>query len=412
MNASCEGRVPTEDRRLWGGLRWWKPGSYPTLPYVQYIQTSSLAFTFLASLLQNPHIFSSESTFKSATSLSTSPVGRPLYLHLTYIGGCILPLSKMGFHFDAQGEVGEERSKTPKLQGQSYNYHAFLYSMSCKDSLPSQKHQSRLSLPALKRPPVPPRQSSLPVFAPTYSLPERIPSVEGRTVSSMNNVLPLQLQAGVRAGGFDFSSWIDSTIEELRHPFNSENPAHKRRSQSMKDVPWMQEEQDTTFDTLQPRKHRETAVYSDPGSTIVSFPYCGCEGLGSNQFHRHSARADLDAGLPCPLFSKTNTPRCSGATLVNPLDSHSDTGINTFGRARAVSSVSAISPQSQEERAVRAAWMKPLPSPPSPIIPRIGDIISPTMFSPTTTEGCSSMPCTPGLILDVSLLLKILLKTR
>lgn len=318
----------------------------------------------------------------------------------------------MGFHFDAQGEVGEDRSKTPKLPGRPLNYHAFLYSMSCKDSLHDQRHQSRLSLPPIKRRPVPPRQSSLPRFVPGSSPPENIPISDGRSVASMNNVLPLQLQPVVKAAGFDFSSWIESTIEELRHPFNSEDPAHNSRSPSMKEVPWMQEEQDITFSTLQPRKYREAAVYSDPESAIKSFPYCGCEGLGSSQYHKHSASADLNSMPPSPLFSKNKTLRCSGDTLVNSTDRRSGARIiDTFGRPRADSDESALSKKSEAQRASEAAWMQPLSAIEAAVpIPRIGDIISPTVFSPTTTEGCSSMPCTPGLRLDVSLFFELLWK--
>lgn len=195
----------------------------------------------------------------------------------------------MGFHFEAQGELGAARSRIPNLgrQQHSYKYHAFLYSMSCKDLSEDQRHQSRRSVPALKRPTVPPRQSPSPVLDPS-SLQQRVTrSGENSSVSTMNSMLPLPLQSGIKTSGFDFSSWIESTIEDLRHPFIRNSPAHKERDDSMDSVPWMQEEQDTTFTTLQPRKYREAAVYSDPGSSLVSFPYCGCEGLGSTRYDGH-----------------------------------------------------------------------------------------------------------------------------
>ena len=365
---------------------------------------------FLASLLQIPIIARRVLPFPLNLSISLIP-HRPLaeYCIHTYIGGCMVPLSKMGFHFDAQDDVGLARSKNPKVQGQSYNYHGFLYSLSSKESPHEPGHQSRLSLAAKNRLPIPPRQSSLPVLNPSSLRQEiyRTPPSAGHPVSSMDSVLPLQLRAGVKAGGFDFSSWIESTIEEVRHPFIGNNPAHKSHSPSLADVSWMQEEQDTAFCRDRPLKYRETAAYADPGSAVVSFPYCGCEGLGSSQYHRHglSGSGEIDSVRPpSPLFSKDSSPRCSGDTLVDLSASHPGAGgPQTLGRVRCSSSQSNLSQKPQEERASEAARIKPLPSPSSNIgIPRIGNIISPTVFSPSTSEECPSMPCTPGLVLDVS----------
>ena len=308
----------------------------------------------------------------------------------------------MGFHFGTEGEVGEARSKSPTLSRDRYNYHDFLYSMSGKDTFQYKQHQRR-SVSNLARPAVPPRTSSLPVLDSSASNHETTKnSSEGNSKAIMRAPLPADPRLGGRHPGYDFSSWIESTIDKLQRPVNYENLGRKSRNLSTAEVPWMQEDQDPTFAGLRPRQYREMPVYLDPLSAIVSHPYR--DGIEETSFHRLSRSADWESvRAPAPLFSKPrseHSPRCSGSTLVDRSDKQSNAGSrDAFGMQRTTSSGSNKSDhsiKSQEERASEAAWMKPLPP-----VPVIGSIISPKVLSPTQSDACPSMPCTPGPLLDV-----------
>ena len=308
----------------------------------------------------------------------------------------------MGLHFGTQGEVGETRSKSPLLSRDRYNYHYFLYSMSSKDTFHYKQHQRR-SLPNLPRPSLPPRTSSLPVLD-SSSLDHEFTTkaTERYSAATMRAPLPADLRLGGRYCGSDFSSWIESTINELQRLGNYENLGSERRNLSTAAVPWMQEDQDPTFAGLSPRRYREMPVYADPLSAIVSHPYS--EGREEAGFHRLSRSADLEsAKAPAPLFSKPRSeysPSCSGSTLDDGSDKRLNAGSrDAFGMQCTTSSgpnKSDHSIKSQEERVSEAARMKPLPS-----VPVIESIISPTVFSPTQSDSFLSMPCTSGLLLDV-----------
>ena len=311
-------------------------------------------------------------------------------------------LSKMGFHFGTESEVGEAQSKSPTWSRDRYNYHDFLYSMSGKDTFQYKQHQ-RGSASNLARPAVPPRASSLPVPDSSSSNHETMKdSSEGNSKAVMRALSPADLHLAGTNLGYNSSSWNEFTIQELQRSGNYEKLRRKSRDLSTAEVPWMQEDQDPTLAAVRPRQSGEMPVYADPLSAIVSHPYRN--GLGETSFHRLSKSADWEtAHAMAPPFSKPrseHSQRCSGSTLVDESDKQSNSGRkDTFGMQRTISSelnTPDHSFKSREERAPKAVWMKPLPS-----VPVIGSTISPTVFSPTQSDACVSIPCTPSRFLDV-----------
>ena len=184
-----------------------------------------------------------------------------------------------------------------------------------------------------------------------------------RSVSSMKHLLPLRLQPTPPQPMVELASWLDNTIFNLQSPttFNFENESRKELTEPIP-IPWMSSSQDIRLPhNLPPGRYRETPIYSDCGSPMLSRAYFSDE---DSCYHCSSKGSICDELCIVSDYEDAETPNSysqnSAIDYTDIFDADKVGSIETSTTAFALSRMSELSARCHGEYCPpdEAVWIK------------------------------------------------------